>query len=159
MFVQGWWLSGVTHLRPPCWKNISPQEWEWYSTKSSPRWLMYIFHIKKCCAWEVQKFHDPMNSSLTKLSHQNLNHLPLNLICCQCALMKLRSQFLKICLQGCFHHGSRVQISKLSVSFGKHMVGSDITLLLLCHQFPFLLSVNFHLCMLQNDSWSFPVCN
>jgi hypothetical protein len=107
---------------------------------------MYIFHIKKC-AWEVQKFHDPMTSSLTKLSNQNLNCLPLNLICCQCALVKLCSQFLKSCLQGCFHHGSKVQISKPSVCFGKHMVGSDNTFWLLCHQFPFLLSVNYHLCM------------
>jgi hypothetical protein len=105
------------------------------------------FPLKKSCAWEVQKFHDPINYSLTKLSYQNLNHLPTHHICCQCALTKLCFQFLKICLQGCFHHGSKVQISKLSVSFGKHMVGSDTTFWLLCHQFPFLLSVNFHLCM------------
>ena len=67
-----------------------------------------------------------MNSSLTKLSYQNLNHLSLNPICCRYALMILHYQFLRICLQGCFHHGSNVQISKLSVSFGKHMVGSDV---------------------------------
>jgi hypothetical protein len=146
MFVQDWWLWSVTYLRPPCWRNFSPKEWGWFSTKSFPTWLMYIFHIKKIylrsteIPWSNEFFTHKVILSI-------INHLPIHQIFCQCAQMKLCFQFLMICLQGCFQHGSEVQISRLSVSFGKHMVGNDITFWQLCHHFPFLLSVNFHLCM------------
>jgi len=147
MFVQDLWLWSVTHLRPPCWRNISPQEWDWFSTKSFPMWLMYIFHLKKVV-------REKYRNSMIQLIIQSQSYLVKILTIC--AFIKFVANVhwwnyafssYKICLQGCFHHGSKVQISELSVSFGKHMVGRDTTFWLLCHQFPFLLSVNFHLCM------------